>query len=86
MLHQFFGVQEAIVQNQVGSNTKLRGQRLQFLAVALAFEAPEMGMRHSGDDIDHIGVPDQNHREYSNPAFIGNRARLDALRLACGSE
>ena len=69
VLHKFFGAHKAIVQNQMGRNTKLRGQRLQLFAVALAFAPADMGMGDSGDDIDHIGMARQNRRQRPNDVF-----------------
>ena len=69
VLDKFFSTDKAIVQNQVGRNTKLLGQRLQLFAVALAFAPPDMGMRHSGDDIHHIRMPRQNRRQRPNHVF-----------------
>ena len=69
VLHKLFRAHKAIVQNQMGRNAKLLGQRLQLFAVALAFAPPDMGMRHSGDDIDHVRMPRQNRRQRPNHVF-----------------
>ena len=69
VLHELFGAHKAIIQNQIGRNTKLSGQRLQLFAVALAFAPANMRMCHSGDDIRDIRMPCQNCRQRANHVF-----------------
>src|SRR4051812_2523514 len=54
MLDQFFRTDEAIVEDHMRGNAQFLRQRLQPFSIFLAFRPPDMWMRCSGDDVNHV--------------------------------